>query len=232
MTEKSNNISRIQSLINDIESEFEDQKIEIEKSISKIKSEIKHEKIEIKNLNTKLSKKYDTLKDQYNKILEDRNYYLDLVRSENNDIEQIEKENIKLKNQIEKQELINQDLSNDLDDKKTMMLDLKKKIDTITKTNQKKEYKLQTRVDEFKKYLGIFFQVTDNNKIKIIFDKLCKDESFECYAIIDLNDGYTIVDVYPKICSIERFTCLLKDKTKFFDLVQLIRYEFVREFCK
>lgn len=232
MVEEMKNVDRISSIINDIEQEFEVKKNEIETSISVIRNEIKMDKFDFENTKMKLNKKYTNLKETYNKLLDEKNFNLKCVSNDQVDLQKIDEENIELRGQIEKQEIINSDTRKIADNKKMTVIDLKRKIENINKINQIKESKLVGKVSECKKYLGLNFQVTEGNKIKVIFDNICRDESFECYVVLDLNDGYNIVDVYPKIISIERYSIGLKDKTKFFELIKLIRKEFVKEYCK
>jgi predicted RNase H-like nuclease (RuvC/YqgF family) len=232
MVEELKNVEKISSIINDIEHEFETQKNEIEASISIIKNNIKMEKFEFENTKIKLNKKYTNLKETYNRLLDEKNHNIKCIDNDQSDLQKIEEENVELRGQIEKQEIINDEIKKTLENKRMVVIDLKRKIDNITRINQNKESRLVGKVLECKKFLGVNFQVVEGNKIKVIFDKLCRDESFECYVVLDLNDGYNIVDVYPKVSSIERYSIGLKDKTNFFELIQAIRKEFAKEYCK
>ncbi|WUR02334.1 kinetochore protein (Spc25) [Vairimorpha necatrix] len=232
MVEELKNVDKIKNIINDIEHEFELNQNEIEKAVSQMKNDIKLQNFDFENKKTKSNKKYLSLKDKYNKLLDEKNFIINLINNDQEDLKIIENENMDLRGQIEKQEINNSDIKKALESKKNLVIDLKKKIDTLNKLNKTKEMKLLNKVLEYRKYLGINFQVVDGNKIKVLFDKLCRDESFECYVVLDFNDGYNIVEIYPKIMSIERYSLCLKDKTKFFDLIKEIRKEFVKEYCK
>lgn len=232
LSEEMNNIEKIKNIINDIEYEFETQKNEIEKAIASLKDLIKNERFDFENKKLKSNKKYANLKELYNKLLDEKNYNLTLINNDQNDLLAIENENFDLRGQIEKQEINNAELRRSLEHKKVSAIDSKKKLDLLYKSNQTKESKLISKVSECKKYLGLDFNVVEGNKIKVLFNKFCKDETFECYVVLDLSDGYNIIDIYPKVINIERYSTNLKDKTRFFELIQDVRKIFVKEYCK
>jgi predicted RNase H-like nuclease (RuvC/YqgF family) len=232
MSEQLNNTNNIESIIQGTLNDLCEQKEYVEKSIRELKRRIEFEQCELKNQKDKINKEIEDQKEINQKLIEERNSINLLIEDDDKTINTLEKECSDLRDRIEKNEIIYEELVESCKEKKNKIEDLKKKIYSMEKIKKEKEEALGLEVNEYRKYLGIDFKIVKDNILKIVFNKTCRDENFECYIVLDLTDGYNIIEVYPKVLSIEKINFMLKKETSFFDLLKTIRKEFVKEFCR
>lgn len=232
MSETTDNSKNIESIIQSTMKDLSEQKEYVEKSLRELKRRIKKEQFDLESQRDRLEREIASQKELNLKLIEERNSINRLIEDDDETIKTLEKECASLREQTEKNEIMFNELLEVCGEKESKIEDLKKKINSMEKIKKEKEDSLCNSVDEYRKYLGIDFKIVKDNILKIVFNKTCRDDNFECYIILDLSDGYNIIEIYPKVASIEKFNYMLKRDTSFFELVKIIRKEFVKEFCR
>ncbi|KAF9763330.1 Kinetochore protein Spc25 [Nosema granulosis] len=228
----SENSKNIENIIQGTIADLNEQKEYVEKSIRELKRRIKKEQFDSETQRDRLEREVAKQRELNSKLIEERNSINLLIEEDDEAIKTLESECASLREQTEKNEIMLSELAEICEEKKSKIEDLKKKISSMEKIKKEKEDLLSHDVDQYRKYLGIDFKIVKDNILKIVFNKTCRDDNFECYIILDLSEGYNIIEIYPKVANIEKFNFMLRRDTSFFELLKIIRKEFVKEFCR
>ncbi|KAM0671774.1 hypothetical protein CWI42_121100 [Ordospora colligata] len=172
------------------------------------------------------------MKEKNEMLVSERNTFKAKIEHDTEDMKMSENERHELLNQIKELEMSNLGLSEVAKEKKSMSGALARKMEMVSERKKSRESQMETKVGLFRKCLGMDIVPMKENVIKVVFGRMCADESVECFVMLDLSMDMPVVDMFPRIDSVERMNAMFKTHGNFHDFLSAMRREFRKEYMR
>jgi len=172
------------------------------------------------------------MKEKNEMLVSERNALKAKIEQDSEDMRMSDNERHELLNQIKELEMSSFGLSEVSKEKKGMSGALVRKMEMVSERNKLREKQMETKVGLFRKCLGMDIVPIRENVIKIVFGRMCADESVECFVMLDLSIDMPVIDMFPRIDSVERMNAMFRVHGNFHDFLSAVRREFRKEYTR
>ncbi|AFN84093.1 chromosome segregation protein Spc25-like protein [Encephalitozoon romaleae SJ-2008] len=170
------------------------------------------------------------MRERNERLVDERNALKSRIEQDTKDLKASEDEKHELMNQIRELEMNNLDLKEVFQEKKGIENAFVKKMELIFERNKQREALMEAKAEWFKRYLGMDIIPVRENVIKIVFSRICPEDSVECFVTLDLSMEDAVIDLFPRMYDLEKANGVFRECRSFHDFLAVIRKEFRREY--
>lgn len=229
MSTEQGSIERTRSIVDDIMGDLERHLGMYKSHVVFLKGRIRRDKQEAEILLQTAASTLSDMKERNERLVDERNLLKTKIEQDVEDLQASEGERHELLGQIRELETHNSNLKEVLREKNAMLGGLVRKAGLVAERNRQKEAGVDVRAELFRTWLGMDILPLRENVIKVVFDRVCADESVECFVTMDLASESPVTDVFPRIHDVERLNFLFREHGNFHGFLRALRGEFCRE---
>ncbi|CAD26033.2 similarity to HYPOTHETICAL PROTEIN YDD5_SCHPO [Encephalitozoon cuniculi GB-M1] len=224
------NVEKIKSVMDAIMGDLEGY-LEMYRSHARfLRGRISRDKQEGEVLLQTVTSTLNEMKERNERLVDERNGLRSRIEQDTKDLRASEDERHELMNQIKELEMGNLDLKEVLKEKRGIEGAFAKKIELVFERNKQREAQMEAKAGWFRRYLGIEIIPMRENVIKVVFSRICPEDSVECFVTLDLSADGPVVDLFPRMYGLERANSLFREHNNFHDFLRVIRSGFRREY--
>ncbi|AFM99385.1 hypothetical protein EHEL_111110 [Encephalitozoon hellem ATCC 50504] len=170
------------------------------------------------------------MRERNERLVDERNALKSRIEQDTKDLRASEDEKHELVNQIRELEMSNRDLKEVFREKKGIENAFVKKMELVSERNKQREALMEAKTECFRKYLGMDIIPVRENVIKIVFSRICPEDSVECFVTLDLSVEDAVIDLFPRMYGLEKANGVFRECGNFHDFLVAVRREFRREY--
>ncbi|ADM12611.2 chromosome segregation protein Spc25-like protein [Encephalitozoon intestinalis ATCC 50506] len=224
------NVEKIKGVMDGIIGDLEGY-LEMYKSHARfLRGRISRDKQEGEVLLQTVTSTLNEMKERNERLVDERNGLRLRIEQDVRDLRASEDEKHELVNQIRELEMGNLNLKEVFREKKSIENAFTKKMELVSERSRQREVLMEAKAEWFRRYLGMDIIPVRENVIKIVFSRICPEDSVECFVTLDLSLEGPVVDLFPRMYDLEKANNLFREHSNFHDFLRTVRREFRREY--